>query len=98
PGSARDGDAFSRAARWGLQAAEALDHAHEQGVLHRDIKPSNLLVDIHGKLWVTDFGLAQVRGEEGLTRTGDLIGTLRYMSPEQVQGKGLVIDGRTDIY
>jgi serine/threonine protein kinase len=89
---------FSQAALWGMQAAEALDHAHEQGVLHRDIKPSNLLVDAHRKLWVADFGLAHVRGEDGLTRTGDLLGTLRYMSPEQALGARVVIDGRTDIY
>src|SRR5206468_967753 len=66
--------------------------------LHRDIKPSNLLIDLRGNLWVTDFGLAQIRGEDGVTRTGDLLGTLRYMSPEQALAKRVVIDGRTDIY
>jgi hypothetical protein len=96
--STRDRAFFAKAARWAYQAAEALDHAHEQGVVHRDIKPSNLLIDTHGNLWITDFGLAQIRGEDGLTRTGDLIGTLRYMSPEQALGKRVVIDGRTDIY
>lgn len=82
----------------GMQAAEALDHAHGSGVLHRDIKPSNLLIDTHGHLWVTDFGLAQVQGEDGVTRTGDLLGTLRYMSPEQALATRVVIDGRADIY
>src|SRR5262249_46012715 len=54
--STRDVGFFREVARWGRQAAEALDHAHGQGVLHRDIKPSNLLIDVHGHLWVTDFG------------------------------------------
>src|SRR5439155_7596104 len=75
------------AARWALQAAEALEHAHQQGVIHRDVKPANLLVDERGHLWVTDFGLAQIQGDPGLTATGDLLGTLRYMSPEQALAK-----------
>ena len=81
PRSVRD------AARWGLQAAEALDFAHEQGVVHRDIKPSNLLLDDRSNVWITDFGLAHIQGEAHLTATGDLTGTPRYMSPEQVQGQ-----------
>jgi WD40 repeat protein/serine/threonine protein kinase len=85
-------------ARLGIEAAEALDHAHEQGVLHRDIKPSNILVDGRGKLWITDFGLARLQGDAGLTMTGDMLGILRYMSPEQALAKPLVIDHRTDIY
>jgi serine/threonine protein kinase/WD40 repeat protein len=96
--SNRDRAFFERAARWAMQAAEALDYAHDQGVVHRDIKPSNLLIDTHGNLWLTDFGLALIGGEEGLSRTGDLVGTLRYMSPEQALGKRVVVDGRTDIY
>jgi serine/threonine protein kinase len=68
------------------------------GVLHRDIKPANLIVDAAGRLWVTDFGLAQVQSDPRLTMTGDLVGTLRYMSPEQALAKRVVVDHRTDVY
>ena len=79
----------------GIQVASALGHAHEQGVLHRDIKPANLLIDARGVVWVTDFGLAKAMGQDDLSRTGDLIGTLRYMAPERFHGES---DGRSDIY
>ncbi len=89
---------FQFVARIGQQVAEALDHAHQQQIVHRDIKPGNLMLDTSGWVWVTDFGLAQSAGQEGLTVTGDIVGTLRYMSPEQALGKRGVVDQRTDIY
>jgi serine/threonine protein kinase len=89
---------FRAVAKLMLQAAEALAYAHRQGVVHRDIKPANLLLDVQGTLWITDFGLAQMYADTGLTRTGDLLGTLRYMSPEQASGRAVVLDQRTDIY
>ena len=82
-------------ARVGLQVAKALEYAHEQGILHRDIKPANLLLDHHGTVWVTDFGLAKVSQEDNLTQTGDIVGTLRYMAPEAFRGKYEI---RSDIH
>jgi serine/threonine protein kinase len=97
-GSVRDRDFFRSVARLGKEAAEALEHAHEYGILHRDVKPSNLMVDLAGKLWVTDFGLARIQNDSGVTLTGDVVGTLRYMSPEQASGKAGSVDARTDVY
>ncbi|MFQ3650055.1 MAG: serine/threonine-protein kinase [Gemmataceae bacterium] len=82
-------------ARIGAQVADALAHAHAQGVLHRDIKPSNLLVDDTGTVWVTDFGVAKLAEEGQLTQSGDLVGTLRYMPPERFAG---ISDPRGDVY
>ncbi|MEQ1903045.1 MAG: serine/threonine-protein kinase [Pirellulaceae bacterium] len=82
----------------GCQAANAIDFAHQQGIVHRDIKPSNLMLDQTGNVWVTDFGLARCQGASNLTSQGDRIGTARYMSPEQAAGRVHQIDFRTDIY
>ncbi|HEV3440409.1 MAG TPA: protein kinase [Gemmata sp.] len=89
---------FDWVAGVGRQAALALEYAHQTGVVHRDVKPGNLLLDSQGQLWITDFGLAQVSGDTGLTMTGELLGTLRYASPEQAVGKRGVIDHRSDVY
>jgi len=96
--SSRTREFIRTATALGIQAAEALDHAHKVGIVHRDIKPANLMLDVQGSLWVTDFGLARLQDDAGLTITGDLVGTLRYMSPEQALAKRMVIDHRTDIY
>jgi Flp pilus assembly protein TadD len=96
--STKSSEYFRTVARLGIQAAEALDYAHQMGIVHRDVKPANLLVDAAGRLWVTDFGLAQILSDTRLTMTGDLVGTLRYMSPEQALAKRVVVDHRTDIY
>jgi tetratricopeptide (TPR) repeat protein len=86
---------WRRVARIGVQVAQALDYAHQQGTLHRDIKPANLLLDPHGTVWITDFGLAKLTAQENLTSTGDIVGTLNYLAPEVLRGQA---DCRSDIY
>ncbi len=89
---------FQRIASLIADAAEALEYAHSCGVVHRDVKPGNLLLDISGKLWITDFGLAHITTGEHVTQTGEMLGTMRYMSPEQASGSRGVVDHRSDVY
>ncbi len=79
-----------------IQICEGLQAAHNKGIIHRDIKPSNILIDDHGRVRIVDFGLASVRGSEQLTKTGSTLGTIGYMSPEQV--RGAEIDQRSDLF
>jgi hypothetical protein len=92
------GDYFDGVARLLAGVADALDHAHKQGVVHRDIKPANLLLSTEGRLSVNDFGLARLLEEPGLTVTGEFVGTPAYVSPEQVAAGRIAVDHRTDIY
>ena len=79
-----------------VDVANGLEHAHHLGILHRDVKPANLLLDLTGAIWVTDFGLAKMESQDlTITRSGDFIGTLRYVAPEQLQGQA---DARSDVY
>lgn len=91
-------DYFDQVARMMAEVAEALEHAHEQGVVHRDIKPANLLVGPEQHLSVTDFGLARMLEEPGMTMSGELVGSPLYMSPEQIAVGRMSLDHRTDIY
>ena len=87
--------------RIGLALADALAHAHERGVIHRDVKPQNVIVpdapsSRRGAAKLTDFGVAHLGGEDALTRTGDVVGTLAYMAPEQASGRA--VDEHADLY
>ncbi len=87
---------WSRLAAWGLEISEALEYVHRQKIFHRDLKPANLLVDRNGKCWITDFGLAKVRGNDlSASRSGMVVGTPRFMAPEQMRG---LVDRRSDIF
>lgn len=88
----------NEALRLFIDVAEALHYAHEQGIVHRDIKPSNLLLSADGRLMVADFGLAKIGDARSITRTGDLLGSPSYMSPEQTMTRRAPVDRRTDIW
>ena len=89
---------LERVLKFATQLAGALAAAHAENVVHRDLKPQNILVDKNDQVYISDFGLAKsfAEGAVGMTQTGALLGTPRYMSPEQVEGKPT--DGRSDIY
>ncbi len=87
---------YQKVADLGLQCAMALAYAHRHNILHRDVKPSNLIVDTGGQLWITDFGLARtIDNSNNLTMAGQLVGTLRYLAPEALDG---VFSPKSDVY
>jgi serine/threonine protein kinase/formylglycine-generating enzyme required for sulfatase activity len=90
---------ITRAAQLAAEVADALEHAHQRGVVHRDVKPSNVLIDANGAARVVDFGLALDLGrDDGITNDGEAIGTLSYMSPEQARGDRERMGPLTDVY
>jgi serine/threonine protein kinase/tetratricopeptide (TPR) repeat protein len=97
-GLPKERESYRAVARLIADAADALEYAHGMGLVHRDVKPGNLIVDTTGKLWVADFGLARFGPDAGLTMSGDILGTLRYMAPEQALAKHGLVDHRADVY
>lgn len=86
----------AQALAWLEQAANALDAAHRNGIVHRDVKPANLLLDVHGRVHVADFGIASAAGMQSLTQTGTVLGTASYLSPEQASGE--TTSAASDLY
>ncbi len=96
---ARGALAPEQAARWMVAIAKAVEHLHSQGIVHRDLKPSNVLIDSAGEPVVMDFGLAKIfDSDDGATRSGAILGTPSYMSPEQAAGRNSLISTRSDVY
>src|SRR6185295_3393368 len=87
---------IAEARRVAIQVASALARAHDAGIVHRDVKPANVILNHKGQVKVLDFGIAKMKGDTSLTRTGSSPGTPAYMSPEQARGDP--VDGRTDLW